>query len=197
MDSLLVFAHPRRNSLTGRIVDIFENALTASGHNVEIADLYSEGFDPRLGSADEPDWDDSKKIYSPEVQAEMARVERNEATVLVFPVFWWSMPALLKGWIDRVWNNGWAYGDAKYPHRHVWMIAIAGNEHPSYVKRGYDTAMKTQLKVGILDYCGVQEPRLEILCGSIEGQEYVDQILRDATRLGGEYKDTITNAREK
>ena len=41
---------------------------------------------------------------------EMERIERNQAPVIVFPVWWWSMPAILKGWIDRVWNNGWAYG---------------------------------------------------------------------------------------
>jgi NAD(P)H dehydrogenase (quinone) len=55
-----------------------------------------------LREADEPDWNDPDKIYSEDVQREMQRIERNEATVMVFPVYWWSMPALLKGWIDRV-----------------------------------------------------------------------------------------------
>jgi hypothetical protein len=42
--------------------------------------------------------------------------------VFVFPVWWWSMPAMLKGWIDRVWNNGWAYGARKLPHRRALLI---------------------------------------------------------------------------
>jgi NAD(P)H dehydrogenase (quinone) len=73
----------------------------------------------------------------------MHRIERNEATVMVFPVYWWSMPALLKGWIDRVWNNGWAYGARKFPQQRAWMIGIAGAVESGYTKRGYDTAMRT------------------------------------------------------
>ena len=42
---------------------------------------------------------------------------RNDALAFVFPVWWWSLPATTKGWIDRVWSNGWAYGSRKLPHR--------------------------------------------------------------------------------
>ena len=129
----------------------FADAATAKGHQIEWADLAAEHFDTSLGPADEPDWGDPRKTYSPAVQAEMARILRNEATVMVFPVWWWSVPALLKGWIDRVWNNGWAYGDAKYPHQKVWMIGVAGGDAASYAKRGYDKAMQVQLQIGILD----------------------------------------------
>ena len=117
----------------------------------------------------------------------MARIERNEATVMIFPVFWWSMPAMLKGWIDRVWNNGWAYGDKLYPHKRVWMIGVAGNAREAFAKRGYDTAIQTQLDVGILDYCGVEERRLELLHGSIEGEAYVSDILKKAKQLAEEF----------
>jgi NAD(P)H dehydrogenase (quinone) len=117
----------------------------------------------------------------------MQRVERNDATVMVFPVYWWSMPALLKGWIDRVWNNGWAYGARKFPHRRVWMIGVAGGLPESFAKRGYDTAIQTQLDVGILDYCGIAERRLQLLHGSIEGDDYPTQILTQARALGSDF----------
>ena len=106
MNVLMVLAHPRRNSLTAQAAEAFASAASAQGHKFEWADLIAEGFDPVLHEADEPDWNDPGKIYSEEVRREMARIERNDATVMVFPVWWWSMPALLKGWIDRVWNNG-------------------------------------------------------------------------------------------
>jgi len=67
------------------------------------------------------------------------------------------------------------------------MIGIAGNTASGYTERGYDSAMSTQLDVGVLDYCGVQERRLELLYGSIEGQSCVDQILIDAERLAAEF----------
>lgn len=187
MKILLVVAHPRSNSLTHAVAAAFADAARSKGHTVELADLMAEGFDPVMREADEPDWENPDKTYSPEVQREMERVERNEATVLVFPVWWWSMPALLKGWIDRVWNNGWAYGKKTYPHKRVWMLAVAGSIEESYAKRGYDTALQTQLNTGILDYCGVAEPRLNILFGSVEGDDGPDHILAQARNLGSDF----------
>ena len=187
MKILLVTAHPRADSLTHAAAKAFAEAAKANGHEIEIADLTAEGFDPVLREPDEPDWADSKKVYSAAVRAEMARIERNDATVMVFPVWWWSMPALLKGWIDRVWNNGWAYGDRKYPHSRAWMLAIAGSSAEAYAKRGYDDAMRTQLEVGILGYCGIAETRLEILFDAIEGPPGPENILAAARRLGSEF----------
>ena len=187
MKTLLVLAHPRRNSLTAAVAGIFAAGLGKNGHDVEWANLIQEGFDPVLREEDEPDWDNPRKVYSPEVRHEMERIERNDATVMIFPVYWWSVPGVLKGWIDRVWNNGWAYGDASFPQRRAWMIGIAGNSSSGFVKPGYDKAMSIQLDVGVLDYCGVQERRLELLYGSIEGRSYVDQILIDAERLASEF----------
>lgn len=187
MKVLLVLAHPRRNSLTGTIADIFATGLGKNGHEVEWADLIQEGFDPVMREQDEPDWDNPQKKYSPEVRSEMERIERNEATVMIFPVYWWSVPAVLKGWIDRVWNNGWAYGDFCFPQRRAWMIGIAGNSASGFSSRGYDAAMRSQLDIGTLEYCGIAERRLELLFGSIEGQSFVDQILVDAERIAAEF----------
>lgn len=187
MKSLLVLAHARRSSLTGQVAEAFSQSAGANGHVFEWADLASEQFDPVLREADEPDWNDSSKVYSQSVQREMRRVERNEATVMIFPVFWWSIPALLKGWIDRVWNNGWAYGEAKFPHKRAWMIGIAGATEAAFAKRGYDRAMETQLNVGILEYCGVEDRRLAVLYGSTEGPPNPARILEEAKALGREF----------
>ena len=62
-----------------------------------------------------------------------------------------------------------------------------GNSAAGFASRGYDKAMQTQLDVGILDYCGVAERRVELLFGSIEGQSCADQILLDAERLASEF----------
>ncbi|MFA5957639.1 NAD(P)H oxidoreductase [Hyphomicrobium sp.] len=187
MKILLVTAHPRTDSLTHAAANAFAEAARSNGHEIETADLMAEGFDPIVREPDEPDWANSAKLYSPTVQNEMARIERNEATVMIFPVYWWSMPALLKGWIDRVWNNGWAYGEGKYPHKRAWMLAIGGAAADGYTKRGYDAAMRTQLNVGILGYCGIAEPRLELLYGSIDDASGPETILATARQLGSEF----------
>lgn len=187
MKTLIVTAHPRIQSLTAAAAEVFAQGIAERGHEVEWARLAQEGFDPVVREADEPDWGNPDKVYSPEVVREMQRIERNAATVMFFPVYWWSMPALLKGWIDRVWNNGWAYGARKFPQRRAWMIAVAGGDLELFRKRGYDKAMVTQLDVGILDYCGVQERRLEVVYGSLEGEPAVGEIIASVKRLAEEF----------
>lgn len=185
--TLLVVAHPRRSSLTFAVAESFAAVLKEGGHGVEWADLVAECFDPVLLPLDEPDWNNPDKPYSAAVRVEMERIERNEATVLVFPVWWWSLPAMLKGWVDRVWNNGWAYGAKRYPHRRVWLIGVAGGAQDAYASRSYDQAMRVQLEVGLLEFCGIAEGRLELLFGAIEGPAYPPEILAQARALGGAF----------
>lgn len=71
----------------------------------------------------------------PEVLAEQARIARNEALAFVFPVWWWSFPATTKGWIDRVWSNGWAYGGRFLPQRKALLIGTASGDQEGYRKR--------------------------------------------------------------
>lgn len=187
MKTLLVIAHPRSDSLTAAATDRFAATIKNNGHEVELADLVAEKFDPVLREDDEPDWGNPNKVYSQAVRDEMHRIERNDATVVIFPIWWWSMPAVLKGWIDRVWNYGWAYGARKFPNRRVWMIGIAGGDSNLFRKRGYDQAINTQIKVGILDYCGIQDARFEILYGALDGEARVEDILAAIERLASEY----------
>jgi len=189
MKVLSVFCHPRRHSLTGAALDAFNSGLAEAGHESEIADLHAEGFDPVLWPPDEPDWNDSDKRYSDRVRAEMARIERNDAIALVFPVWWWSMPAMLKGWIDRVWNNGWAYGDRDLAGKRAIALCVAGTDQDGYTKRGYDKAIDVQIRVGVFEYCGIQDARLHMLYGSILGDPAMTAaIVEDARRIGREYR---------
>lgn len=184
MNVLVVLDHPRRSSFCGSVLDEVVAGLETAGHEVEVADLHREGFDPRMTEADEPDWDDSRKRYSDAVLAEQARIMRNDALVLVFPVWWWSMPAMLKGWIDRVWNNGWAYGSHKLAHRRALMIGTCSASAEAFAKRGYDTAIRTQLVVGIANYCGIGDAELVLMHDVTGDADTRAQHLAAARRLG-------------
>ena len=98
MKVLVVFSHCRRDSFSGAVLDRLGEGLEAAGHSAEIADLHTEGFDPRFTSGDYAQF--SHETMPDDVLAEQARVERNEGLALVFPFFWWGFPAMLKGWID-------------------------------------------------------------------------------------------------
>ena len=191
MKVLVVLCHPRRHSLTGAVADAVVEGLEAAGHKAEIDDLYGEGFDARLQEPDEPDWERTDKIYSEVVQPQMARVARNQAIVLVFPIWWWSMPAMLKGWIDRVWNKDWAYGEAFLNHSRALAIGLSASDAPTYAKRGYDRAIETQIVTGIFNYCGIDDARLEHLHHSTDGGERPAQMIAEARELGRRFADGL------
>jgi NAD(P)H dehydrogenase (quinone) len=100
--SRVVIVHPRPESLAFAVADARPPELVLRGHEVEGPVRYRERVHPVLGVEDEPGPSAAREPYSTAARAEMARIERIEATVLVFPVWCWSMPAMRKGWIDRV-----------------------------------------------------------------------------------------------
>lgn len=189
MKVLTVFSHPRRQSLSGAVLDAFADGLRTAGHEVEIADLHGEGFDPVMTPADEPDWNDSRKRYSDAVLREQARIARNDALAFVFPVWWWSLPAMLKGWIDRVWNNGWAYGDMKLTHNRAVLLALAAGSQRSYEKNKYDAAVDAQVVHGIMHYCGIADARLHMLYDTLDDDATRVALIARAQELGKNFGD--------
>ena len=187
MNVLVIFDHPRRNSFSGAVLDKLIDGLAAAGHTVELADLRAEGFDPRLAPADEPDWNDAAKVYSDVVQAEQARMLRSDALAFVFPVWWWSLPATTKGWIERVWNNGWAYGARKLPHRQALLLGTAAASAESYARRGFEQAMRVQILTGMMGYCGIPKAELHLLFGALGDASVRERHLATARTLGEAY----------
>lgn len=121
--------------------------------------------------------------------AEQARIDRADALVLVFPVYWWSMPALLKGWIDRVFANGWAFDfsldqalEKKLGKLRVHLIGVGGADAGTYGRHGYAGAMATQIDHGIFDYCGACVATSELLLDSETSDPAVH--LRTARAVG-------------
>lgn len=94
MHALIVVAHPDPASLTHAIAAQLAQGVVARGpeHSFEIADLAAEGFDPRFTQADAA-LHLKQAAPSPDVVAEQARIDRADALVLVYPVYWWSFPA--------------------------------------------------------------------------------------------------------
>ena len=100
MHVLAVFCHPRRDSFSGAVLDRFAQGAREAGHSVEVADLHAEGFDPVFKAGDFIQFEGG--AMPPDVLAEQARVERCDALAFVFPIWWYGMPAMFKGWLDRV-----------------------------------------------------------------------------------------------
>lgn len=121
MHSLIVLAHPEARSFNAQLAETARQVLAAGAHTVEVADLYREGFEPREGAAHFPAPADQEPFNAMteqrraaeggrlpiEVAQAIARLERADLVVFQFPLWWFSLPAILKGWLDRV----FVYGD--------------------------------------------------------------------------------------
>lgn len=107
MRTLVVYCHPDPNSFTAALKDAAVAALAAGGHDVRVRDLYAEGFDP-LFSAEERRTHRNPGPH-PTVAEHAEELHWCEHLVLVYPTWWSGQPAMLKGWIDRVWVRGVAW----------------------------------------------------------------------------------------
>ena len=160
MTALVVVSHSDPGSLTHHVARSVADAIRTAGGTVETADLAAENFDPRFTGGD-LNLFRGKGITPADVRAEQERIDRADHLVLVFPMYWWSMPALLKGWIDRVFVGGWAYditADSgfvkKLDRLTVHLVVMAGDDADSFERHGIDVAFRTQIERGIVEYCG-------------------------------------------
>ncbi|HEY1095275.1 MAG TPA: NAD(P)H oxidoreductase [Glycomyces sp.] len=166
--ALVVFAHHRADSLTAALARRTASRLETAGYRVDFLDLQREGFDPRGRVEDEPDYGDRDKRYSDEVHAHAERVLAAAVVAVVFPVWWFGPPALLKGWIDRVWNFGLTYGRREKPmagKRMLWLglAGLAEDDPNSDLTRAL---LDGALRRGIAEFCDISDVHTEALFDS-------------------------------
>lgn len=109
MRVLLVYCHPVDSSFNAATHAAVREALVEAGHQVDDMDLYAEGFDPVLSRQDRLEYHDTS-VNTQRLAGHVERLRAADAVVMVFPTWWYTMPAMLKGWLDRVWLPGVAFG---------------------------------------------------------------------------------------
>ncbi|WP_282783704.1 NAD(P)H-dependent oxidoreductase [Nocardia sp. CC201C] len=186
MNTLIVHAHPEPRSLNGALTDVAVSTLTEAGHDVRVSDLYAMNWKPLVDAADfgpaasEPlrVVRDSGRAFeagglTPDVHAEQDKLRWADTVILQFPLWWYTMPAILKGWVDRVFTYGFGYGvgehnDTKWGDRYgegtlagkraMLSVTIGGRE-PHYSDRGVNGPIDDLLfpiQHGILYYAGMR-----------------------------------------
>lgn len=161
MRVLVVLAHPLEESFAASIARAATSALKARGHEVDLLDLYAEDFDPRLTEAERASYMSGKYDLSAVVH-HAERLKAAEALIFVFPQWWFNLPAILKGFIDRVFAPGVAFdyapdGIKLEPRlgrlKHFWVFSTTGA--PWWVVRFYmGDPVRRQLKRGVAAFCG-------------------------------------------
>lgn len=146
-EALWVLAHPCRDSLNARLRDVGRATLRDQGWHVAETDLYAMDWDPVLVAEGGPD-----------VTAEQDKLRRADLLVVQFPLWWYGPPAMLKGWIDRVFEAGFAYdvidpdtgrarkyGDGGLAGRRALTVVTAGDRPGSLQPRGVSGSIEDVL----------------------------------------------------
>jgi len=107
MDYLIIYAHPNPKSFNHAIKETIENKFKEKGISFETRDLYALGFDPVLKADDFIAMEQGS--YLPDVKKEQEFINKAKRLIIIHPIWWYSMPAILKGYIDRVFSYGFAY----------------------------------------------------------------------------------------
>lgn len=155
MKALIVTAHPQPDSFTQALAQRFAEGVNASGHDVEIADLYGEGFDPVVSVQELEAWQEGQ--ISPEIRAWQERIKSSDGLVLAYPVWWGTPPAILSGWLQRVLTLGFAFQHidgrtvGQLQMRAQMLVNVGSRQ-----REDVDLAtLYLEPMLGVLGYCGM------------------------------------------
>jgi len=146
MKVFIVYCHPGRDSFTADVKDSFIAGLESAGHSYILSDLYAMNFSTDMGR-DEYTREAFYRLELPlpeDVKAEHEKINASEAIAFIYPVFWSDAPAKLKGWFDRVWTFGFAYGENRRMRQleKGLVLCVAGNTMEYFERTGIGDAMK-------------------------------------------------------
>jgi len=179
MNALIVYAHPEPSSFCAALLHTAVTTLRAAGHTVAVSDLHAMAFDPvsdrrnftgvadasRLHQQAEEAHASAVHGYVPALRAEMDKLAACELLVFVFPIWWLGMPAILKGWVDRVFAVGVAYGGGRYFEggvmrgKRALCIVSTGGLADAYDGTGHYAPMETVLypiQRGVFEFTGFE-----------------------------------------
>ncbi|CQR45968.1 FMN-dependent NADH-azoreductase [Paraliobacillus sp. PM-2] len=114
MKALIIFSHPREGSFSHALLERITNALEAKNYDVNVRDLYKMNFNPILEAPDMIHIENGKFVrenetFTEDVREEMQYMLESDLYIYIFPSWWNGMPAIMKGYIDRVFQHGFAY----------------------------------------------------------------------------------------
>lgn len=167
---LIVHAHPEPTSVTRQLAAISAAVLRSAGHEVLQSDLYAMGwkavFDAqdfpkrmnqvRLSFIEESGHAFERACQTADVEEEQRKLKAADAVILHFPLWWFGMPAIMKGWVDRVWafglaygyrgaGNTYRYGEGGFAGKRALLAVCAGGPQEDYSPRGINGPLEQLL----------------------------------------------------
>jgi NAD(P)H dehydrogenase (quinone) len=210
MNIFIVYWHPEPRSFNGALLRTAVETLAGSGHSVKISDLHAMRFDPVSGrhnfiTAKDPGYFKQQteelhatevRGFSVEIENEMEKLGWCDMLILQFPLWWFGLPAVLKGWVDRVFAMGRIYGMGRiyetgvFKGKRAMLSLTTGGPEEAYRKGGFNgdiAAILRPIQRGILKFVGfsVLEPHIVFGPAHLSEAQRADKLERFADRLRG------------
>lgn len=213
---LIVSAHPEPRSLTASLTAFAAERLRAAGHEVRISDLYAMKWKATVDADDFPDHPGDRRLdvlgasgratlagrLAPEIAAEQEKVRWSDAIILQFPLWWFSAPAILKGWIDRVFTYEFGHGPSQpLPYgggalggRRALLSVTAGAREQGFSDRGIHGRLADvlhPLQHGLFWFTGITplDPFLVFGANELPEERYTTAVREYGRRLDALFTD--------
>jgi len=157
---LVIAAHPSTKSFNHSVVEAYTSALVERKHRVECRDLYAANFNPVLSARDLAAIGHGKA--SKDIREEQAAIRQADVVTLISPLWWSGFPAMLKGYLDRVFCEGFAYvirrGEylPRLAGKKGVIITTSGASKEELKSGGTLRAIRTIYDVGLMQFCGIE-----------------------------------------
>jgi NAD(P)H dehydrogenase (quinone) len=190
MKVFIVLAHPEHQSFNGAMFRTAVDVLSSAGHEIKTSDLYALRFDPvssrtNFLTVKDPDYykQQTEELYASEsygfadeIEREIQNIEWCDLMIWQFPLWWFGLPGILKGWVDRVFAMGRTYGgDRIYDNgvfrgKRAMLSLTTGGPAAAYEKGGFNGDMAAILRPiqrGILQFTGFDVLAPQIVYGPV------------------------------
>lgn len=190
MKVLIVFAHPEPQSFNGAMFRTAIDTLVAAGHEVKVSDLHAMQFNPVSGrhnftTVKDPDYlklqieemhATEAHGFAADVEIEILKMEWCDLMIWQFPLWWFGLPAILKGWVDRIFAMGRTYGGNRiyeggvFKGKRALLALTTGGASPAYAKGGFNGdigAILRPIHRGMLQFIGFDVLAPQIVYGPV------------------------------
>lgn len=156
MNHLIVYAHPRKESFNHAILETIVQSLRQKGHEIIVRDLYAMEFQPVISSSE------ILGGVGEDIEQEQEYLKWADVITFIYPIWWTGLPAIVKGYIERVFTYGFAYRYVSGEQmgllkgKKAVIINTQGKSHAQYAASGMDKALILTSDKGIFEYCGME-----------------------------------------
>lgn len=198
MTLYVIYGHPQFSSdgmvqsFTAELCSTFVKAAEQAGHTVLLKNLYDMVATGTWSS--ELTHEDLSKRFDGDMADDIAREQtdlmRSDVLVMFYPVWWWSVPAIIKGWCDRTLQYGFAFEKGKGLLTHLQSVVFqtAGNSKEFHDELNIHEVIERPLREGTLEFCGIRTRHFETLFSTtalsdIERADILDRVRLIAENL--------------